>query len=203
MEWKKQQLERVSEQGRTYEWGVTNWNEFPVSNFDITAPAPISVANYGLSVNWMLGKRGEWVLLGLNVRRSGRLLELNSRVSAWTAQGGSTFLIDIFFCASPFLSLITVFVPSGQLSTPHVDSEGRTPLHWAVDRGHLKVTEILLSRNADVNAKDNEGQTSLHYAAVCERHDFAELLVRHGADPGLRDEDGNSPGDLCSSPWNF
>ncbi|KAK8946188.1 Acyl-CoA-binding domain-containing protein 2 [Platanthera guangdongensis] len=83
------------------------------------------------------------------------------------------------------------------------DSEGRTPLHWAVDRGHLKVTEILLSRNADVNAKDNEGQTSLHYAAVCERHDFAELLVRHGADPGLRDEDGNSPGDLCSSPWNF
>lgn len=83
------------------------------------------------------------------------------------------------------------------------DSEGRTPLHWAVDRGHLKITEILLGKNADVNAKDNEGQTPLHYAAVCERDDFAELLVRHGADTGMRDEDGNSPGDLCSSPWNF
>jgi len=33
------------------------------------------------------------------------------------------------------------------------DSEGRTPLHWAVDRGHLNITELLLSRNADVNAK--------------------------------------------------
>ena len=33
------------------------------------------------------------------------------------------------------------------------DSEGRTPLHWAVDRGHLKITEALVSRNADVNAK--------------------------------------------------
>lgn len=33
------------------------------------------------------------------------------------------------------------------------DSEGRTPLHWAVDRGHLNVTELLIGRNADVNAK--------------------------------------------------
>lgn len=83
------------------------------------------------------------------------------------------------------------------------DSEGRTPLHWAVDRGHLKLVEILLSKNADVNAKDNEGQTSLHYAVVCEREAFAELLVKYGADPDIKDNDGNSPSDLCSSPWNF
>jgi len=35
----------------------------------------------------------------------------------------------------------------------NADSEGRTPLHWAVDRGHLNVTELLVSKNADVNAK--------------------------------------------------
>ncbi|XP_020571580.1 acyl-CoA-binding domain-containing protein 1-like [Phalaenopsis equestris] len=83
------------------------------------------------------------------------------------------------------------------------DSEGRTPLHWAVDRGHLKIVEILLSKSADVNAKDNEGQTSLHYAVICEREDFAELLVKNGADTEIKDNDGNSPIDLCSSPWNF
>ena len=33
------------------------------------------------------------------------------------------------------------------------DSEGRTPLHWAVDRGHLNLTELLLNHGADVNAK--------------------------------------------------
>lgn len=33
------------------------------------------------------------------------------------------------------------------------DSEGRTPLHWAVDRGHSKVVELLVSKDADVNAK--------------------------------------------------
>lgn len=33
------------------------------------------------------------------------------------------------------------------------DSEGRTPLHWAVDRGRVNVTALLLKKNADVNAK--------------------------------------------------
>ncbi|ONK63971.1 uncharacterized protein A4U43_C07F20790 [Asparagus officinalis] len=83
------------------------------------------------------------------------------------------------------------------------DSEGRTPLHWAVDRGHYNVVELLLKKNADVNAKDNEGQTALHYAVLCEREAIAELLVKYNADTNLKDEEGNSPNDLCSSSWTF
>lgn len=81
------------------------------------------------------------------------------------------------------------------------DSEGRTPLHWAVDRGHLEITKLLLSKNADVNAKDNEGQTPLHYAAVCERAEIAEFLVNNNADKEIKDDDGNSPIDLCELNW--
>uniref|UniRef100_A0A1D1YME2 Acyl-CoA-binding domain-containing protein 2 n=1 Tax=Anthurium amnicola TaxID=1678845 RepID=A0A1D1YME2_9ARAE len=76
------------------------------------------------------------------------------------------------------------------------DSEGRTPLHWAVDRGHFNIVEILISKGADVNAKDGEGQTSLHYAILCERDAIAELLIKHGADCNARDNDGHSPHDL-------
>lgn len=83
------------------------------------------------------------------------------------------------------------------------DSEGRTPLHWAVDRGHFDVVEILLRRNADVNAKDHEGQTPLHYAVLCEREAIAKLLVEHSADLNLKDKDGDSPGDLLGSSWVF
>lgn len=36
------------------------------------------------------------------------------------------------------------------------DSEGRTPLHWAIDRGHLNVVKALIDHNADVNAKVNK-----------------------------------------------
>lgn len=81
------------------------------------------------------------------------------------------------------------------------DSEGRTPLHWAVDRGHLNVTELLVGRDADVNAKDNDGQTPLHYAVTCEREAIAEYLVKHNADIYSKDDDGSSPRDICDSNW--
>ncbi|CAI0397477.1 unnamed protein product [Linum tenue] len=82
------------------------------------------------------------------------------------------------------------------------DSEGRTPLHWAVDRGHLNIVELLAGRNADINAKDNEGQTALHYAAVCEREGIAEFLVKQNANINVKDNDGKSARDLCESNWS-
>lgn len=87
------------------------------------------------------------------------------------------------------------------ISVNSIDSEGRTPLHWAVDRGHLPVIELLCSKDADVNAKDNEGQTSLHYAVVCDREAIAEYLVKHNADVDIKDNDGASPSELCEKNW--
>ncbi|KAL1203103.1 Acyl-CoA-binding domain-containing protein 2 [Cardamine amara subsp. amara] len=81
------------------------------------------------------------------------------------------------------------------------DSEGRTPLHWAIDRGHLDIAKVLVEKNADVNAKDNEGQTPLHYAVVCDREAIAEFLVKQKANTASKDGDGNSPLDLCESDW--
>ncbi|EMS50919.1 Acyl-CoA-binding domain-containing protein 1 [Triticum urartu] len=82
------------------------------------------------------------------------------------------------------------------------DSEKRTPLHWAVDRGHLGAVELLVRSNADVNAQDDEGQTPLHYAVRREREDIAQLLVKH-ADLQIKDGDGNTAHDLCSLAWPF
>ncbi|XP_044318671.1 acyl-CoA-binding domain-containing protein 4 [Triticum aestivum] len=83
------------------------------------------------------------------------------------------------------------------------DSRKRTPLHLAVDHGHLGAVELLVSSNADVNAQDNQGQTPLHYAVRCEKEDIAQLLVKHHADLQIKDGDGNTAPDLCSSAWPF
>uniref|UniRef100_A0A6N2LKK1 ACB domain-containing protein n=1 Tax=Salix viminalis TaxID=40686 RepID=A0A6N2LKK1_SALVM len=91
----------------------------------------------------------------------------------------------------------------GGVSVNLKDSEGRTPLHWAVDRGHLNIAEVLVGKNADVNAKDKDGQTPLHYAAVCEREAIAEYLVKQNADTDARDNDDQSAHDLCESDWPF
>uniref|UniRef100_A0A7N0TFS2 ACB domain-containing protein n=1 Tax=Kalanchoe fedtschenkoi TaxID=63787 RepID=A0A7N0TFS2_KALFE len=83
------------------------------------------------------------------------------------------------------------------------DGEGRTSLHWAVDRGHQDVVELLLSKKADVNAKDNEGQTPLHYAATCEREAIAKTLIEHNAATNIKDSDGCIPADLCTLKWQW
>lgn len=56
----------------------------------------------------------------------------------------------------PFLNgaFVHFFLLSGSPNDLLIaDSEGRTPLHWAVDRGHLDIVEMLIGRAADVNAK--------------------------------------------------
>lgn len=89
----------------------------------------------------------------------------------------------------------------GGVSVNVKDSEGRTPLHWAVDRGHANVVELLVSKDADVNAKDDEGQTPLHYAVVCDREGIAEFLVRQNASTDVKDNDGYTAHDICESDW--
>lgn len=81
------------------------------------------------------------------------------------------------------------------------DSEGRTPLIWAVDRGSLSAVEILVAKGAEINAKDQEGQTALHYAIVCEQEEVAKYLFEHGADITIPDNDGNTPLSQCPPHW--
>jgi ankyrin repeat protein len=57
------------------------------------------------------------------------------------------------------------------------DSEGRTALHFACDRGQLAAVELLLKHNAAVNFADIDGQTPLHYAVTCDHPEVIVILV--------------------------
>jgi ankyrin repeat protein len=61
------------------------------------------------------------------------------------------------------------------------DQEGLTPLHWAVDRGHLDLVKYLISAGAAVNACDHDGQTPLCYAVLCEHTEIEKVLKSAGA----------------------
>lgn len=52
-----------------------------------------------------------------------------------------------------------------------------TPLHWAVERGHLPVIEVLLEHNADVNALSKFDKTPITVALDNGRLDLAQLLT--------------------------
>jgi len=78
------------------------------------------------------------------------------------------------------------------------DSEKRTALHFAVDRGHVQLVGQLLELKANVNQQDGTLQTPLHYATLCEQVEIAVLLMAAKADPTLKDKDGETPCDTAS-----
>lgn len=72
------------------------------------------------------------------------------------------------------------------------DTNGSTPLHFAVQRGDLQQLFALLSAGANLEASDRQGQTAL---LLTSKPNFAEVttyLLSAGANPTARDASGNT-----------
>lgn len=61
------------------------------------------------------------------------------------------------------------------------DENGRTPLHWAVDIGHLNIINDLIVLKPDLDAKDNHDDTPLHIAAYSGNTNIINTLIAAGA----------------------
>lgn len=70
-----------------------------------------------------------------------------------------------------------------------------SPLHMAVVRGSLLITDMLIKRGAEVNVVDSDGNTPLHFVMnVFTKRDIkykaiAESLVMSGARPNSRNKE--------------
>ena len=60
--------------------------------------------------------------------------------------------------------------------------EGDTPLHLAVQHGHVELAKILIQRGALINALNDSNRTPLHLAVQEESENMMRLLLEHGAD---------------------
>lgn len=83
--------------------------------------------------------------------------------------------------------------PSPLLAAPPADALGRTPLHFAADRGDYAAAQLLLARGANVDAATKEGASPLHYAAAAGHRGVAELLLGQGAEVDRQAVDGSTP----------
>jgi ankyrin repeat protein len=70
------------------------------------------------------------------------------------------------------------------------DENGFTALMAAVQYGHVKLADELISRGADVNFRDTDGATALHH---CDTVECAKLLINKGADMKIKNRDGETP----------
>jgi ankyrin repeat protein len=72
------------------------------------------------------------------------------------------------------------------------ETDGTTPLHWAVHHGDLELTQRLIRAGAKVNVKNDYGSTPMSEAAVLGRADLIEALLKAGADVESPNPDGQT-----------
>lgn len=73
------------------------------------------------------------------------------------------------------------------------DNYGRTPLSWAVHRGHRDMVELLVDYGARVNVKDRSKLTALHIAITGQHKDIVTVLLDQGAYLESKTEHGDTP----------
>ena len=83
----------------------------------------------------------------------------------------------------------------------HVNAPGRervTPLHAAVDKGHLSTAMLLLQRGADLGSRDFVNRTPLHIASYRGHAEIVSLLIYYGANPNAETNNRETPLFLAS-----
>jgi ankyrin repeat protein len=75
------------------------------------------------------------------------------------------------------------------------DSSGQTPLHLAVDRGHVDCMKALIVAGSNFHAVDSEGISVLSAAVIGGNADCCRILLSLGCDPFQKDDDDDTPFD--------
>ncbi|MCJ1404370.1 hypothetical protein MMC11_007595 [Xylographa trunciseda] len=73
-----------------------------------------------------------------------------------------------------------------------VDSNAKTPLHWASERGYVEVAILLILNGADIFSQAFDGRTSLHFAAQNCHIDLVKQLLASGISPDSAAFDGRT-----------
>jgi len=73
------------------------------------------------------------------------------------------------------------------------DNSGKTPLHYAAEKGPPALVKFLIDNGAKVNEKDEYGQTPLHQATKEGHKEIVKILIVSGADVNIQGESNRPP----------
>ncbi|KAL7914164.1 natch and ankyrin domain protein [Trichoderma velutinum] len=87
----------------------------------------------------------------------------------------------------------TLLISENARAISRKDNYGRTPLSWAVNRGHRDMVELLLDHGARINVKDRSDLTALHVAVTGQHKEIVTVLIDRGARLESKSEHGDTP----------
>ncbi|CAI7588190.1 unnamed protein product [Penicillium glandicola] len=91
------------------------------------------------------------------------------------------------------ISVVEKFVKEFHINVNLSDDFGRTPLHWAAEKGYQEIMQLLLNNGADVDAQDFANQTALSRAAWRGWQECVSLLLDQEARSDVPDQNGQLP----------
>ncbi|KAL4239818.1 hypothetical protein ACF0H5_000620 [Mactra antiquata] len=80
----------------------------------------------------------------------------------------------------------------------HVDNEGASALHLAVQNNQAEVIDLLIENGAEINLQNNTHYAPLHMAVIGGQLDIVKQLLDKGANIEARDGDHMTPVHRCS-----
>ena len=94
-----------------------------------------------------------------------------------------------------WMDIVVDLITKYKCDTNCKDSNGRTPLHYAVISNHLEVVRYFINeQHCDPMTRDNDGNTPLHIACRYNRLKIVEYLIREAhCNPSCENNDGDTP----------
>jgi ankyrin repeat protein len=123
------------------------------------------------------------------------LVKTSQRYFAHSGQPLPTGITGIHICSAfGLLQTITDALCNGA-DPDSKDSDDRTPLSWAAEKGQSEVVTILLThKNVDINSKDSRGETPISWAVNNGQVEVVrQLLSRGDLDVNTRSQDDMTP----------
>jgi ankyrin repeat protein len=118
-----------------------------------------------------------FALMSDNVEQVRTLLKANPNLVNTNSISGQPPLVEAAQCAR--IGMVELFLTNGAAVNAR-GVMGRSALHWAVERGDVKVAELLFKHKADANVRDDNGFTPIIEAIGSAK--MIKLLLAHGAD---------------------
>ncbi|KAH7647264.1 Ank repeat with possible signal peptide [Cryptosporidium bovis] len=118
------------------------------------------------------------------------LLSLGAFVDTYNEYGYTPLLIA---CKYQHKEVIRLLIEKGKSRIDNPDSDGRTPLFYAITQLNINLVNYLLNKGANPNYRDVLGNTPLIHAVMVNFKDAIGSLLSHGAFPWLRNYSGFDP----------